>query len=67
MKAERTSVKNEPNKSQQGGICEECGRLEASLIAGRWLCDSCYAARGSCCPEFGADDLWSDESREQTS
>ncbi|MDW8342990.1 MAG: hypothetical protein RMM51_00690 [Verrucomicrobiae bacterium] len=38
--------------------CERCGAPRASRIADRWLCTDCYTAAGSCCPEFGADDLW---------
>ncbi|MGH8021824.1 MAG: hypothetical protein ACREIA_26785 [Opitutaceae bacterium] len=39
--------------------CDECGRFGAYRFADRALCDECYAGRGSCCPEFGKDDLWS--------
>ncbi len=38
--------------------CEVCGRFGAMDLGGQHLCVDCYEARGSCCPEFGADDLW---------
>ena len=44
-----TTVKN---------ICEVCGGVGAVKIGDRWLCESCYVEAGSCCPEFGASDLW---------
>ena len=28
-----------------------------SRIGDTWICEPCYAARSSCCPEFGPDDL----------
>jgi hypothetical protein len=43
--------------------CERCGRFGAYLFDGEALCAECYETRGSCCPEFGADDLWSCEQR----
>ncbi len=39
--------------------CDECGRFGAYPFAGRALCGDCYTGCGSCCPEFGKDDLWS--------
>lgn len=43
--------------------CAGCGRFGAYVFDGEQLCAECYEKRGSCCPEFGADDLWrSDES-----
>jgi hypothetical protein len=38
--------------------CSNCGRFGAYLFDGRSLCGDCYEKCGSCCPEFGADDLW---------
>jgi hypothetical protein len=38
--------------------CERCGATNAVKVGTRWLCESCYVGAGSCCPEFGADDLW---------
>lgn len=37
--------------------CEECGHPGACAIAGRLLGADCYQARGSCCAEFGSDEL----------
>ncbi|OAI56999.1 hypothetical protein AYO49_00325 [Verrucomicrobiaceae bacterium SCGC AG-212-N21] len=40
--------------------CEECGKLDAERIGDRVLCLDCYTGCGSCCSEFGKDDLWND-------
>jgi len=42
----------------EGPVCERCGRFGAVDFAGKKLCADCYEQIGSCCPEFGADDLW---------
>jgi hypothetical protein len=39
--------------------CDECGVFGAFDLGERQLCEDCYRACGSCCLEFGADDLWS--------
>jgi len=39
--------------------CDECGSFGAFDLGERRLCEDCYRTRGSCCMEFGADDLWS--------
>jgi len=39
--------------------CGSCGRFGALDLGDRQLCEECYRAPGSCCPEFGKDDLWS--------
>lgn len=48
---------------QSAARCERCGvELTERERAGGWpICDACYAVRGSCCPEFGPDDLTGDE------
>ena len=38
--------------------CERCGRFGAYRFDGENVCAECYELRGSCCPEFGRDDLW---------
>jgi hypothetical protein len=38
--------------------CAGCGRFGAYVFDAQQLCGDCYEKRGSCCPEFGADDLW---------
>jgi hypothetical protein len=42
-------------------VCETCGCFGAFRFDGATLCGDCYEKRGSCCPEFGADDLWRPE------
>jgi hypothetical protein len=42
----------------ENATCTGCGRFGAYLFDGDQLCSECYEKRGSCCPEFGADDLW---------
>ena len=39
--------------------CSECATHGAFDLGERHLCEDCYRACGSCCMEFGADDLWS--------
>ena len=51
----------DPNKSpslDENAACEECGQFGAVELGGRKLCMDCYQKGGSCCPEFGKDDLW---------
>ena len=38
--------------------CDACGRIGAYQVGERNLCPDCYTEAGSCCPEFGKDDLW---------
>ena len=45
-------------------VCDTCGRFGAYDFDGDRLCATCYENRGSCCPEFGADDLWPAEETE---
>ncbi|HPY29212.1 MAG TPA: hypothetical protein PLT00_00710 [Verrucomicrobiota bacterium] len=42
----------------ENAACEECGQFGAVELGGRKLCMDCYQKGGSCCPEFGKDDLW---------
>jgi hypothetical protein len=37
--------------------CSLCGRYGAFGIGGQFLCPDCYESCGSCCPEFGREDL----------
>lgn len=39
-------------------VCDECGAAGAFSFGDVKLCMDCYVAKGSCCPEFGKDDLW---------
>ncbi len=47
-----------PVRSDENLACEVCGRFGAFRIGDRVLCEDCYEGCGSCCPEFGKDDLW---------
>lgn len=38
--------------------CDVCGRFGSYRFGERALCQECYTGSGSCCPEFGKDDLW---------
>jgi hypothetical protein len=38
--------------------CDRCGAFGTLDFGDRRLCEECCAAFGSCCLEFGADDLW---------
>ena len=42
----------------EDAVCDICGRFGAFHIGERTLCENCYEGCGSCCPEFGKDDLW---------
>jgi hypothetical protein len=43
--------------------CDEWGSFGAFDLgeSERKLCEECYRGWGSCCPEFGKNDLWSRE------
>ncbi len=45
--------------SAESLVGEVCCRFSAVRIGDRALCPDCYHGCGSCCPEFGKDDLWS--------
>ena len=47
-----------PPALNESVVCDVCGRFGAYRISERWLCQECYTGSGSCCPEFGKDDLW---------
>jgi hypothetical protein len=44
----------------ENAVCDVCGRFGAYEFDGKRLCAECYESRGSCCLEFGGDDLWKD-------
>ena len=44
--------------------CEKCGGLDGLEVGGRSICEACYSLSGSCCLEFGADDLWKEREGE---
>jgi len=58
MKAEHDASRAEPASRASDSLCEHCGRPDSVEIGGRQLCAECYQTAGSCCLEFGADDLW---------
>ena len=37
--------------------CSRCGIETTNQLGDVVICDECYIIRGSCCPEFGPDDL----------
>jgi hypothetical protein len=47
----------------ENAVCDACGRFGAYQFGDRLLCEDCYAGCGSCCLEFGKDDLWSFEEK----
>ena len=49
---------NERVPFEENVACDVCGRFGAFAIGNRHLCEDCYEAQGSCCMEFGGDDLW---------
>lgn len=51
------------NESVAGDVCEWFG---AHRLDERLLCQECYADSGSCCPEFGKDDLWTFDDEDQS-
>lgn len=56
--------KLEDPRPEAGGPCERCGSPQAEVrCGGKTLCLDCYYLAGSCCLEFGADDLWREVGR----
>lgn len=49
-----------PLSADAGVTCDECGKFGAFTFGDKKLCEQCYSEKGSCCPEFGKDDLWAD-------
>jgi hypothetical protein len=49
---------SEPLKVDEEARCDRCGGFSPFDLGDRRLCEECYRLCGSCCPEFGADDLW---------
>jgi hypothetical protein len=45
-------------KLSEAAVCDRCGKFGAFEFDGATLCQDCFQGCGSCCPEFGADDLW---------
>lgn len=54
-----------PEIGMAGSACERCGLPEAEIVIGdRSLCLDCYYLAGSCCLEFGGDDLWREKEQD---
>ncbi|HEY0711004.1 MAG TPA: sigma-70 family RNA polymerase sigma factor, partial [Polyangia bacterium] len=34
------------------GVCGDCGAFSDLKFGDRWICETCYTVRGSCCTEF---------------
>jgi hypothetical protein len=51
-----------PLRLEPDARCDRCAAFGAFDLGDRKLCEDCYRACGSCCPEFGADDFWKAES-----
>ena len=49
---------NERAQFEEEIACDLCGRFGAFAIGGGHVCENCYEAQGSCCLEFGGEDLW---------
>lgn len=39
------------------GQCVRCGVETLIQLGDEFICEECFSIRGSCCPEFGSDDL----------
>jgi hypothetical protein len=62
MKADDQNM-NQPDlavRLDEDASCDLCGRFGAFHFGERTLCPECYNGCGSCCPEFGKDDLWAE-------
>ncbi len=59
----RQNSRNHPNAETMAG-CQRCGRKESYVFAGKRLCRDCFQLYGSCCLEFGGDDLWKEREEE---
>jgi hypothetical protein len=49
---------HEPLRLDPDARCDGCGVFSAFDLGDQRLCEECWRGRGSCCPEFGKDDLW---------
>ncbi len=53
----RSSSTGTSIRLNEEAACSFCGRFGAFEIGHQLLCPSCYEGCGSCCPEFGREDL----------
>lgn len=58
---EDRSTLPQPNEIRldENAVCDACGAFRAFHFGDQTLCQNCYEGCGSCCPEFGENDLWS--------
>jgi len=55
---ENTGETDNLPRPDENAVCDVCGRPGAFHFGDRLVCQDCYTGCGSCCPEFGKDDLW---------
>ena len=60
-RAAGTVEKRAPLKPLEDLRCDECGTFGSFDLGDRHLCEDCYRTCGSCCLEFGANDLWAED------
>lgn len=46
--------------------CRFCGKPTTLLVGGAPICEDCCQNAGSCCREFGGDDLWQQRNDEES-
>jgi hypothetical protein len=56
-----TTTKPTEARFDENAVCGACGAFGAFHFGDRTLCQNCYEGCGSCCPEFGKDDLWASQ------
>jgi len=56
--AQKSGVVDDRIRLDENAACDRCGRFGAYQVGDRQLCPGRYEGCGSCCPEFGKDDLW---------
>lgn len=57
-KCQKDRTESEQEDVNTNLVCDVCGRFGALKFGKQTLCADCYIESGSCCPEFGKDDLW---------
>ena len=50
-------MKVEEATAERLGACLRCGYPTDKKLGESFVCDECYFARSSCCPEFGPEDI----------
>jgi hypothetical protein len=54
----KTEERKDTARLDENAVCDVCGAFGAFHFGDRLLGQDCYEGCGSCCPEFGKDDLW---------